>query len=157
LGPQEEIRHLALRDHVQMRLLVPGGDSLEQSQKLFLFMRRILGLHHQPKAVEVPGVSGAPPLREHILEPGIGKTLHRFGGHNDEQSAADADFVVGGTAFDGSTAGLDLNPPENLIRAIAPQHLTDEPGDYWNINSSFSCHAIITHSSGALSPGSRQT
>jgi hypothetical protein len=44
-----------------MRLLVPGGDSLEQSQKLFLFMRRILGLHHQPKAVEVPGVSDVLP------------------------------------------------------------------------------------------------
>ena len=124
-----------------MRSLVFLRNLFERTHELLPFLRRAFGLHHESETVEFVLIPGRLAFRDHLAQ-SYGQIRYRFRGDHDEQAPTNAEFTIGGAGFDGGTAALNFNVPEDLIRTVAPDDLANKPGHDWDIwNRRFS-HAV---------------
>ncbi len=129
-----------------MRSLVFVRNLFEGTQELLPFLSCIFGLHDESEAVEFVLIPGRFAFRDHLAQ-SCEQIRHRFRGDQDEQSATDAQFTIGRAGFDGGTAALNFNVPEDLIGTVAPNDLANEPGhhrDIWDYHRSRSSHLFYS-------------
>ncbi len=110
-----------------MRSLVFLRKLFEGAQELLSFLSRIFGLHHEPETVEFVLISGRFAFLKHLAQ-SCGQLRYRFRRDQDEQSPTNAQFTIRRAGFDGGTAMLNLNVPEDLIRTAAADNLANKPG-----------------------------